>query len=99
MYEPKFESLGQKREVSRKKRDLDKLKKKLHGNLILVSELLRFLIRNSRFLDQTDFFEPQLFVILIYIFRRKERSFEENQIGRFAIRFAQKQNSARERSS
>ena len=31
MYEPKFEALGQKREVSRKKRDLDKLKKKLHG--------------------------------------------------------------------
>ena len=34
MYEPKFEALGQKREVSRKKRDLDKLKKKLHGNFI-----------------------------------------------------------------
>ena len=31
MYEPKFEALGQKREVSRKKRDMDKLKKKLHG--------------------------------------------------------------------
>ena len=99
MYEPKFEALGQKREVSRKKRDLDKLKKKLHGNLILVSELLRVLIRNFRFLDPTNFFELQLFVFFIYIFRRKERSFEENQIGCFALRFAQKQNSASERSS
>ena len=47
MYEPKFEALGQKREVSRKKRDLDKLKKKLHGNLILVSEL--FIVLNKKF--------------------------------------------------
>ena len=43
MYEPKFEALGQKREVSRKKRDLDKLKKKLHGSLISDSKLLSLL--------------------------------------------------------
>ena len=43
MYEPKFEALGQKREVSRKKRDLDKLKKKLHGSLIFVSKLFSLL--------------------------------------------------------
>ena len=45
MYEPKFEALGQKREVSRKKRDLDKLKKKLHGSLISVSKLFSLLNR------------------------------------------------------
>ena len=45
MYEPKFEALGQKREVSRKKRDLDKLKKKLHGNLSSVSKLFSLLNR------------------------------------------------------
>ena len=68
MYEPKFEALGQKREVSRKKRDLDKLKKKLHGNLTLVSELLRVFNKKFPIFRPDRFFRTSTFRIFYLYF-------------------------------
>ena len=48
MYEPKIDGLGAKREVSRQKRDIDKMTKKLRGNLSVINGVLWTII----FLDE-----------------------------------------------